>query len=239
MKKVLLRIFVYALFVLPANGLMIFNSMTAQTQPAPMTKEFQEQMSPAQILQRFKDGNQRFVQGKMFLRDYLKEKDIAATGQHPYAIILSCIDSRKPAEIIFDKGIGDVFNARIAGNFVNTDILGSMEFATKVSGAKLILIMGHSNCGAIKSAVDNVQLGNITAMLSNIRPAVESVTGVPGEKSSKNKNFVEAVAKQNVVLGAKTITEKSSIIKSMVEAGQVAIIGCMYDLQSGVVTFYD
>ena len=164
---------------------MIAKNANAVTQP--MTKELQDQMTPAEILQRFKDGNQRFLQGKMFHRDYLKEKDIAAAGQHPYAIIVSCIDSRMPAEIIFDKGIGDVFNARIAGNFVNTDILGSIEFATKVSGAKVILIMGHTNCGAIKSAVDNVQLGNITAMLSNIKPAVESVTGVPGEKTSKTR----------------------------------------------------
>ena len=113
-----------------------------------------------------------------------------------------------------------------------------MEFATKVMGAKLILVMGHTNCGAIKSAIDNVQLGNITAMLSNIRPAVESVTGVAGEKTSKNKKFVEAVAKQNVILAGKTITEKSPIIKSMVDAGQVMIVGSMYDLETGVVTFY-
>ena len=238
MTNTFLHTLVCALLVLSSNCIVILKSVNAQTQPAPMTKELQEQMSPAEILQRFKDGNQRFLQGKMFHRDYLKEKDISAAGQHPYAMILSCIDSRKPAEIIFDKGIGDVFNARIAGNFVNTDILGSMEFATKVSGAKLILIMGHTNCGAIKSAVDNVQLGNITAMLSNIKPAVESVSGVPGERTSKNKSFVEAVARQNVLLGAKTITDKSSIIKELRDAGQVAIVGCMYDLESGVVTFY-
>ena len=238
MKKALLLMFVCMVIVLAENGLMSAK-MAAQTQPPAMTKEMQDQMTPAEILQRFKDGNQRFLQGKMFHRDYLKEKDIAAAGQHPYAIIVSCIDSRKPAEIIFDKGIGDVFNARIAGNFVNTDILGSIEFATKASGAKVILIMGHTNCGAIKSAVDNVQLGNITAMLSNIKPAVESVTGIPGEKTSKNKNFVEAVAKQNVLLATKTITDKSAIVKDMVKAGQVVIAGCMYDLESGVVTFYD
>ncbi len=239
MKKALLLMFVYLVIVFAANGLMSAKIANAQTQPPAMTKEMQDQMTPAEILQRFKDGNQRFLQGKMFHRDYLKEKDIAAAGQHPYAIIVSCIDSRKPAEIIFDKGIGDVFNARIAGNFVNTDILGSIEFATKVSGAKVILIMGHTNCGAIKSAVDNVQLGNITAMLSNIKPAVESVTGISGEKTSKNKNFVEAVAKQNVLLATKTITDKSAIVKDMVKAGQVVIAGCMYDLESGVVTFYD
>ncbi len=236
MKIKILFVFVCSVIVLAA--FMIVKNVNAVTQSAPMTKELQDQMTPAEILQRFKDGNKRFLQGKMFHRDYLKEKNIAASGQHPYAIIVSCIDSRMPAEIIFDKGIGDVFNARIAGNFVNTDILGSIEFATKVSGAKLILIMGHTNCGAIKSAVDNVQLGNITAMLSNIKPAVESVTGVAGEKTSKNKNFVEAVAKQNVLLASKTVTDKSSIVKGMVDAGQVVIAGCMYDLDSGAVTFY-
>jgi carbonic anhydrase len=239
MKNTLLRIFVCILLVMAGDGLMILKTVNGQTQPLPMTRELQDQMSPTEILQRFKDGNQRFLQGKMSHRDYLKEKDISAAGQHPYAIVVSCIDSRKPAEIIFDKGIGDVFNARIAGNFVNTDILGSIEFATKVSGAKVILIMGHTNCGAIKSAIDNVQLGNITAMLSNIKPAVESVTGVTGERTSKNKNFVEAVAKQNVLLAAKTITDKSAIVKDMVGSGQVVIAGCMYDLESGVVTFYD
>ena len=196
-------------------------------------------MTPQEILQKFKDGNQRFLQGKMLHGDYLKEKDLTAAGQHPYAIVLSCIDSRKPAEIIFDKGLGDVFNARIAGNFVNTDILGSMEFATKVSGAKVILIMGHTSCGAIKSAIDNVQMGNITAMLTNIRPAVESVTGFPGERTSKNKTFVEAVAKQNVILAEKKILDGSPIIKELVDSGKVMIVGCMYDLETGVVTFYE
>jgi carbonic anhydrase len=202
-----------------------------------MTKELQDSMTPEQILQRFKDGNQRFVQGKMLHRDYLTEKDLTAAKQHPYAIILSCIDSRKPAEIIFDKGIGDVFNARIAGNFVNVDILGSMEFATKVSGSKLILVMGHSDCGAIKGAIDNVQLGNLTAMLAHIRPAVDAVQGIE-DRTSKNKKFVDAVAKQNVLQAEKDILSGSTVIKEMVSTGKVQIAGCMYDLESGVVTFY-
>jgi len=239
MRKTLLFIVAVTFIFLGITRLMTANSPSSQSGPVAMTKELQDQMTPAQILQKFKEGNQRYLQGKMFHRDYVKEKDIAAAGQHPYAMILSCIDSRTPAEIIFDKGIGDVFNARIAGNFVNTDILGSMEFATKVSGAKLILIMGHTNCGAIKSAVDNVQLGNITALLSNIKPAVESVTGVPGDRTSKNAKFVEAVAKQNVLLAKKNITDKSPIIKEMVTAAQVMIVGCMYDLETGAVTFYN
>jgi len=202
-----------------------------------MTKELQDSMTPAEILQKFKDGNQRFVQGKMLHRDYIKEKELTAAAQHPYAIILSCIDSRKPVEVIFDKGIGDVFNARIAGNFVNTDILGSMEFATKLMGSKLILVVGHSNCGAIKGAIDNVQLGNLTAMLSHIKPAIAAVQET-GDKTSKNKKFVEAVAKQNVLQAQKDILSGSTIIKELVDSGKVQIAGAMYDLETGVVTFY-
>ena len=194
-------------------------------------------MSADEILQKFKDGNKRFVEGKMIHRDYVKERELTAPGQHPYAIVLSCIDSRKPTEIIFDKGIGDIFNARIAGNFVNVDILGSMEYATKVSGAKLILVMGHNDCGAIKSAIDNVQLGNITAMLSNIQPAVKSVTDFQ-DRTSKNKKFVEAVTKQNVLLAQKKIMDDSPIIKELVDSKKVEIAGCVYNLETGAVSFY-
>jgi carbonic anhydrase len=201
------------------------------------TKEIQDRMSADEILQKFKDGNKRFVEGKMIHRDYVKERELTAPGQHPYAIVLSCIDSRKPTEIIFDKGIGDIFNARIAGNFVNVDILGSMEYATKVSGAKLILVMGHSDCGAIKSAIDNVQLGNITAMLSNIQPAVKSLTDFQ-DRTSKNKKFVEAVTKQNVLLAEKKILQDSPIIKELVDSKKVDIAGCVYNLDTGIVSFY-
>lgn len=203
-----------------------------------MTKEMQDSMTPEEILQKFKDGNRRFVEGKMQHRDYIKEKDLTAEGQHPYAMVLSCIDSRKPAEIIFDKGIGDIFNARIAGNFVNVDILGSLEYATKVSGSKLILVMGHSNCGAIKSAIDHVELGNITAMLEKIQPAVNSVSGFD-DRTSKNKKFVEAVAKKNVELAEENILKGSPIIKELVDNGKLEIAGCMYDLETGVVSFYE
>jgi carbonic anhydrase len=202
------------------------------------TSEFQETITPAEVLAKFKTGNKRFLEGRMLHRNYLTQVELTANGQHPYAVIVSCIDSRKPAEIIFDKGIGDMFNARIAGNFINTDILGSLEFACKVSGAKLILIMGHSDCGAIKSACDRVKLGNITAMLDNIMPAVNSVKDVAGEKTSKNKAFVEAVAKQNVLLAKEKIMKESPIIREMVDKGQVLIEGCMYDLRDGSVEFY-
>ena len=200
------------------------------------TSEFQDSMSPDAVLQKFKDGNKRFLEHNMRNRDLLSQVDLTASGQHPYA---GCIDSRKPAEIIFDKGIGDMFNARIAGNFVNTDILGSLEFATKVAGAKLILIMGHTECGAVKSACDDVKLGNITAMLSNIRPAVEAVKGFNDARNSKNPEFVQAVAKENVLLAREKILRDSPIIKELVDKGQVAIHCCMYDLSTGAVTFYD
>jgi carbonic anhydrase len=202
-----------------------------------MTKELQDNMTPEVILQKFKDGNQRFLTGTMIHRDYLRQVKQTANGQHPYAIVVSCVDSRKPAEVIFDKGIGDMFNARVAGNFVNTDILGSIEFACKVSGAKLILVMGHTACGAIKSACDHVVLGNITAMLKNIQPAVDSVKGFDGKRNSKNADFVQAVAKENVLLTEAKILRDSPIIRDMVQNHQVDIAGCMYDLATGKVEF--
>lgn len=202
------------------------------------TSEFQDSISPEQTLEKFKAGNIRFLERRMIHRDYLSQVDLSSKGQHPYAVIVSCIDSRKPAEIIFDKGIGDMFNARVAGNFVNTDILGSLEFACKVSGAKLILVMGHSDCGAIKSACDDVKLGNITAMLANIKPAVNAVKGFDQQRSSANKLFVEAVAKRNVLMAIDKILKESPILKEMADKKQLIIEGCMYNLQNGAVTFY-
>lgn len=204
-----------------------------------MTQDLQDAMTPDTILQKFKDGNQRFLNGTLLHRDYMQQVKQTARGQHPYAIVVSCVDSRKPAEIIFDKGIGDMFNARVAGNFVNTDILGSIEFACKVSGAKLILVMGHTQCGAIKSACDHVQLGNITAMLKNIQPAVDSVKGFENQRNSKNPDFVQAVAKENVLLAQAKILRDSPIIREMVQKHQVLIVGCMYDLETGRVEFYE
>lgn len=224
------------LFLCLGIAFVVACAESTQSHPAAMPTDHQE-LTPAQVLQALKDGNQRFVHGKTRHHNYLKEKDATAAHQNPHTIVLSCIDSRVPAEIIFDQGIGDIFNARIAGNFVNTDILGSMEFATSVYNSKIILVMGHSSCGAIQSAVDHVALGNITSMLSNIQPAVDSVSGFE-DRTSKNKKFVEAVARQNVLLAGKTILEKSSIIKSLVESGQVEIVGSMYNLETGAVTFY-
>ncbi|MHA4811334.1 carbonic anhydrase family protein [Flavitalea flava] len=202
------------------------------------TIEFQQGITPEAVLEKFKVGNRRFLDNKMLHRDYLSQVDLSAKGQHPYAIIVSCVDSRKPAEIIFDKGIGDMFNARIAGNFVNTDILGSLEFACKVSGAKLILVMGHSDCGAIKSACDHVKLGNITSMLANITPAVNAVKGFDPDRTAANKDFVAAVAKQNVIMAMAKILKESPILKEMVDKKEVIIAGCMYNLKNGTIDFY-
>tara|TARA_R110000796_G_scaffold99567_1_gene207792 strand:+ start:50249 stop:50893 length:645 start_codon:yes stop_codon:yes gene_type:complete len=202
-------------------------------------RELKSQMSPDEILEKFKVGNQRFLESKPQYRDHLGDIKRTALGQTPYAIVLGCIDSRKPAEVIFDKGLGDIFNARVAGNFVNTDILGSIEFACKVSGSKLILIMGHSDCGAVKAAVDDVKLGNITDMLANLKPAVAAVTEIKGKATSEDKCFVAAVARQNVLLNKDKILQNSPIIADMVAKGEVKIAGCMYDLASGVVEFYD
>jgi len=202
-------------------------------------RELNPQMTPDEILETFKIGNKRFLEGKLQFRDYLVDVKRTALGQTPHAIVLGCIDSRKPAEVIFDKGLGDIFNARVAGNFVNTDILGSIEFACKVSGAKLILIMGHSDCGAVKAAVDDVKLGNVTAMLANLEPAVASVMETRGDATSADESFVAAVAKQNVLLNMEKILHQSPIIAEMVESEEVKIAGCMYNLRSGVVEFYD
>jgi len=202
-------------------------------------RELHPDMSPAEILETFKIGNQRFLEGKPQYRDHLGDIRRTALGQTPHAIVLGCIDSRKPAEYIFDKGLGDMFNARVAGNFVNTDILGSIEFACKVSGSKLILIMGHNDCGAVKAAIDGVKLGNITPMLENLKPAVASATKTLGKATSEDLSFVAEVAKQNVLLNADKIIQNSPIIAEMVENKEVKIVGCMYDLKTGVVEFYD
>jgi len=202
-------------------------------------RELNPQMSPDEILETFKVGNKRFLEGTLHYRDYLVDVRRTALGQTPHAIVLGCIDSRKPAEVIFDKGLGDIFNARVAGNFVNTDILGSMEFACKVSGSKLILVMGHSDCGAVKAAVDDVKLGNITTMLAHLKPAVASVTKTRGKGTSKDTSFVAHVAKQHVLLTMEKIRQDSPIIAEMVANGEVKIAGCMYSLETGVVDFYD
>jgi carbonic anhydrase len=200
-------------------------------------KQEQATATPAQVLDWLRQGNERFVSGKPQPRDMLHDQRVTSAGQHPRAVILSCIDSRAPAEFIFDSGLGDLFNARIAGNIADNDLVGSMEFACKVSGAKLVLVMGHTGCGAIKGACDRVQLGNLTGLLDKIQPAVDAVKDVPGERTSKNTRFVEAVAEANVRLTVEQIRKLSPILAGMERDGSIQIAGCLYDLETGRARF--
>jgi carbonic anhydrase len=202
------------------------------------TKETQASMTSEKALEFLKEGNQRFVNSLKKNRDLLQQVNETAQGQFPFATILSCIDSRTSAELIFDQGLGDVFSIRIAGNIINEDILGSMEFACKVAGSKLILVLGHTNCGAIKGACDAVEMGNLTALLSKIKPAVKQETQTLDDRNSKNVNFVENVAEINVRSTVKAIPERSSILKEMLDGGDIKIVGGMYNVQTGTVDFY-
>jgi carbonic anhydrase len=193
--------------------------------------------TPVQVLEKLRRGNERFASGKPEPRDMLHDQRTTAAGQYPKAIVLSCIDSRAPAEIIFDEGIGDIFNARIAGNIADADLVGSMEFACKVAGAKLVVVMGHTSCGAVKGAIDGVQLGNLTGLLEKIQPAVNAVRNVPGDRTSKNTAFVEAVAEENVQLTVERVRELSPILRDMEHEGRIQIVGCIYNLETGRVTF--
>ena len=199
--------------------------------------EEQKALTPDTVIQLLKAGNARFRANDITSRDHSAMVRDATAGQYPKAIILSCVDSRIPVEDVFDRGIGDIFVARVAGNFVNEDILGSMEFACKVSGSKLVLVLGHEACGAIKAAIDNVKLGNITAMVSKITPAVSDSKEFSGEKSSRNEAFVEMVAIKNVLNTIESIKSKSPILKEMADKGEIKIIGAYYDLHTGEVKF--
>jgi carbonic anhydrase len=203
---------------------------------ADLTKEQRDNMTADEIIQQMKAGNERFRSGKTQHRDLMRETKATAKGQYPAAIVFSCIDSRAPAELILDFGIGDIFSGRVAGNVADEDILGSMEFACKVAGSKVVLVMGHTACGAIKGAIDEVQLGNLTALLAKIRPAVEA-TQYTGERSAKNYAFVDAVARKNVSLTIANIRGKSSVLRDLESAGTIKIVGAMYNLETGVVEF--
>jgi len=202
-----------------------------------LNKAQRDKMTPDDIVAAMKKGNERFRVGKESPHNYLAQQKASAKGQYPAAVILSCIDSRAPAETIMDLGIGDVFNARVAGNIANDDILGSMEFACKLAGAKVVLVMGHTACGAIKGAIDNAQLGNLTGLLTKIRPAVEA-TQYSGERSSKNYAFVDAVARKNVELAMADIRKRSAVLAELESAKTVKIVGSMYNLETGVVEFF-
>lgn len=201
-----------------------------------LTKEERDRMTPAQVIDELKKGNERFRAGKLTSRDYLAEQRGTAAGQYPAAIVLGCVDSRAPAEIIFDTGIGETFNARVAGNVVNDDMLGSMEFACAVAGAKVVLVFGHTACGAVKGAIDDVEMGNLTGLLARIKPAI-SATTFDGEKSSKNAAYVDAVAHTNVVLGIENIRRRSPMLENLEKKGSIQITGAMYDLATGKAQF--
>lgn len=209
------------------------NEPTPQPVNHVMTKEDQAGLTPDAVLQDLIEGNKRFQAGNTTVRDHREQVRKTALGQYPKAVVLSCLDSRVPVEDVFDQGIGDVFVGRIAGNFVNEDLLGSMEFACKVAGAKLILVMGHLHCGAVKGAIDDVKLGNMTAMLSKIKPAIEISQDFQGEKSSKNDEFVKYVSQNNVRHAIQQIREKSPILKGMEDQGEIKIAGAFYSLADG------
>jgi carbonic anhydrase len=202
-----------------------------------LTAEEQAALTPDMVIQSLKDGNKRFMSNDLTSRDHSAMVRNGAKGQFPKAVILSCLDSRVPVEDVFDRGIGDLFVGRVAGNFVNVDLLGSMEFGCKVSGAKVILVLGHEACGAVKAAIDDVKLGNITAMLTNIKPAVAKSQDFAGEKTTKNDAFVEHVSKNNILNTISTIQAKSPILNEMVKKGEIKIVGAYYNLQTGEVTF--
>jgi len=205
------------------------------------TKETQANLTPRMALDILKEGNGRFIKNLKAQRDLLGQVNATRDGQWPFATILSCIDSRTSAELIFDQGLGDIFSVRIAGNIVNTDILGSMEFACKLAGSKLIVVLGHTKCGAVKGACDHVEMGNLTELLSKLQPAVyaEAVTTAIEKRNSKNGIFVENVATINVKRSVKNIIERSFILEQMVENGEIGVIGAMYNIDTGKVDFYD
>lgn len=203
-----------------------------------LTKELRDKLTPDQIIQAMKNGNKRFRKGERKERNYLREQRASASGQYPAAALLSCIDSRAPAEVIMDLGIGDIFNSRVAGNIENPDILGSIEFACKLAGAKVVLVMGHTACGAIKGAIDNAELGNLTGLLAKIKPAVETTT-YSGERSAKNYAFVDAVARKNVELTVANIRKDSPVLAALESKGSIKIAGAMYNLENGAVEFFD
>lgn len=204
-----------------------------------LTKEMQAAITPSLALELLKDGNKRFVNNLKINRNLLQQANETSDGQHPFAVILSCIDSRTSAELIFDQGLGDIFSVRIAGNIVNEDILGSMEFGCKVAGAKIIVVLGHTKCGAVKGACDNVALGNLTGLISKIKPAVEQEAVTTENRNSGNGTFVENVAELNVSLSVKNILLKSPIIAEMVKNGDIGIVGGIHDITTGEVKFFE
>ncbi len=204
-----------------------------------LTKEMQTAITPLMALELLQEGNKRFVNNLKVNRNLLQQANETSDGQHPFAVILSCIDSRTSAELIFDQGLGDIFSVRIAGNIINEDILGSMEFGCKVAGSKIIVVLGHTKCGAVKGACDHVEMGNLTALLSKIRPAVDDEETITQNRNSNNAEFVEKVSVINVKRTVKSILQRSPILKEMIEKGELGIVGGTHDITTGQVSFFD
>src|SRR5688572_23185680 len=204
-----------------------------------LTKEMQAQLTPAKAIDLLKEGNKRFVNNLKINRNLLQQVNETSDGQHPFAFILSCIDSRTSAELIFDQGLGDIFSCRIAGNILNEDILGSMEFACKVAGSKIVVVLGHTKCGAIKGACDDVQMGNLTGLLAKIKPAIKAEHSTTNARTSGNSTFVENVAHLNVQLTLKQIPQQSPVIAEMIADGKIILVGAMYNVETGVVDFFE
>jgi carbonic anhydrase len=204
-----------------------------------LTKELQEKLTPQQALELLVEGNHRFVNNLKINRNLLQQANETSDGQHPFAVILSCIDSRTSAELIFDQGLGDIFSVRIAGNVLNEDILGSMEFGCKVAGAKIIVVLGHTKCGAVKGACDHVEMGNLTSLLTKIRPAVDDEKTVKRNRTSSNEKFVEKVTEINVRRNVQAIVQRSTILKEMVAESKIEIIGAIHDIATGEVHFLE
>ena len=222
---------IIGLLTLSLAGLTSLNAATTQAEQAAM--------SPQDVLNHLMEGNERFQSGLATQRNYLQEAAQTAGGQYPMAVILSCLDSRVPVEVVFDLGIGDAFVGRVAGNIEDVDMLGSMEFATAAAGSKLIMVMGHEACGAVKGAIDQVELGNLTALLKDIEPAMGHVHGVEGEKSSKNPAYVDAVVEANVIQTIADIRKSSPVLAEMEKNGKIMIVGAMYSLDDGAITLID
>lgn len=218
-----------------ASGLSLFAGNAAAADA--LTREQRDKLLPEQIIDAMKRGNERFRAGRLTAHDYLAQKRATAAGQYPAAVILSCIDSRAPAEILLDTAIGNTFNARIAGNVINDDLLGSMEFACALAGAKVVLVMGHTSCGAVKGAIDGAELAHLTGLLEKIKPAIGATT-YTGQRSSANPDFVDAVAKTNVKLTIAAIRARSSVLARLENEGKIAMRGAMYQLVGGAVDFF-
>ena len=240
--KIIFSLFVTGLLITACTEKSYDQNMqvaTATLTSNVITDNDQDKLTPEQIIQGMKEGNERYANNALTPRDYQAQVKATAKGQYPEAIVISCVDSRVPVEKVFDKGVGDIFVARVAGNFVNEDILGSSEFATAVAGSKVVVIMGHEACGAVKAAIDGVEMGNITAMLDKIEPAIEMTASYQGDRSTANNEYVTEVVNNNVRNTISVMRENSHIIAELERNGDVVIAGAFYDLDTGKVTFIE